>query len=246
MILILTGIARAASTWLEAIFLAAGERYALASVPRGPDPYRADLLACGLRDGHVYAGVFLSWDDLGLPNVRHPYRILHVRRDPRDILVSLYFSLKLSHGAGPLLDEWRAKLQGLSEEDGLLCLVEADAFLPPWMAILESYLDKGENDQCHALEFSELVANPYPHLKRYLESAGLTVDPQWLRDTLDARSFVRLSGGRAQGQEDAHHHFRKGVTGDWKHRFTPRVSARFRERHGPMLVRLGYEKDLAW
>jgi hypothetical protein len=246
MILILTGVARTASTWLEAIFLAVRERYDLGWVPRGPDPYRADLAAGGLRDGHIYAGVFLRWKQLGLETVRHPYRILHVRRDPRDLVVSVYYSMKLSHGAGPMLEQWRARLQSLSEEEGLLAIVEARDFLPPWMEILESFLDKGEADGCHALEFAELVANPYPHLKHYLESAGFEVDPQWFRDVLEARSFERLSGGRPPGEEDVNHHFRKGVTGDWRSHFTPRTIALFKERHGQALIRHGYEKDLGW
>jgi hypothetical protein len=246
MILILTGLPRAASTWLEAIFMAVRERYGLEWVPRGRDPYLADLAACGLKDGHIYAGIFLKWEELGLERVRHPRRILHVRRDPRDVLVSLYFSLKLSHGERPELGPWRQRLRNLPEEDGLIHLVEAPDFVPGWTAIVDSYRDKGASEGCLAVEFAEIVANPYPPLKRYLESANFAVDPEWLRDTLDARSFARLSGGRPPGQEDVNHHFRKGITGDWRNYFTPRVAERFKAAHGAALVRLGYETDLDW
>jgi lipopolysaccharide transport system ATP-binding protein len=246
MILILTGIGRTASTWLEAIFLAVRERYGLGWVPRGLENYLADLDACGLKDGHIYAGVFLSWEGLGLEKVRSPRRILHVRRDPRDVLVSVYFSLKLSHSARPEHEDWQEKLQTLSEEDGLLLLTEEENLLPLWIPILDSYREKGETEGCLALEFAEIVTNPYLHVKSYLESAGLDVDTQWLRDTLEARSFERLSGGRMPGQENVRHHYRKGTTGDWRNHFTPRVKERFRENYGPALVRLGYEKDLDW
>jgi len=247
MILILTSAPRSASTWLEAVFLAVRERYALGWVPRGDAPYRADLQAGGLRDGHIYPGVFLRWDELGLGGQRHPCYVLHVRRDPRDLLVSLYFSMKRSHVPAGILPGWRQRLLALPEEDGLLAIVSAhETFMTAWIAILESYLGKGEADRCHAVEFVELVGHPYAHLRAYLEAAGLGVDPDWLRDTLDARSFSRLAGGRSPGEEDVNHHFRKGISGDWRNRFTPRIAERFKALHGEALVRLGYEKDLDW
>jgi len=247
MILILTGTPRSASTWLEAVFLAVRERYDLGWVPRGDEPYRADLLAGGLRDRHVYPGVFLPFDELGLGAQRHPYRILHVRRDPRDVLVSLYFAMKHSHVPMGILPVWRERLLALSEAEGMLALVSAhETFMTPWIAILESYLGKGEEDCCLAVEFVDLVSRPHPYLRRYLEWAGFPVDLVWLRDTLDTRTFAHLSGGRSPGQEDVSHHFRKGVAGDWRRRFTPLVKNRFRELHGEALVRLGYERSLDW
>jgi len=37
-----------------------------------------------------------------------------------------------------------------------------------------------------------------------------------------------ISGGRKPGQEDLNSHFRKGIAGDWRDQFTPRIKAIFR------------------
>jgi hypothetical protein len=40
--------------------------------------------------------------------------------------------------------------------------------------------------------------------------------------------------------------FRKGTSGDWRNHFTAAHTAAFKEVAGPLLIELGYEKDLDW
>ncbi|MDP6875494.1 MAG: sulfotransferase domain-containing protein [Alphaproteobacteria bacterium] len=39
---------------------------------------------------------------------------------------------------------------------------------------------------------------------------------------------------------------RKGIKGDWKNHFTPRVANRFKEIAGETLIKIGYESDMNW
>jgi lipopolysaccharide transport system ATP-binding protein len=55
-----------------------------------------------------------------------------------------------------------------------------------------------------------------------------------------------LSGGRSKGTEDPVSHYRKGIAGDWRNYFTPRVADAFKKRFGDILIAAGYEKDLNW
>ena len=58
-------------------------------------------------------------------------------------------------------------------------------------------------------------------------------------------SFEQKSG-RKPGQEDQKSFARKGVSGDWRNKFTPEHKARFKEIAGDLLIELGYEKDKNW
>jgi hypothetical protein len=60
---------------------------------------------------------------------------------------------------------------------------------------------------------------------------------------LERRSYRRLSGGRAKGQEDPSSHYRKGQAGDWRNHFTPELAARFDAAYGGLLARLGYAAE---
>ena len=58
--------------------------------------------------------------------------------------------------------------------------------------------------------------------------------------------FEKYAKGRSKGQEDTGSHYRRGVGGDWVNHFEPEHVARFKERHGDLLLKLGYESDPDW
>jgi hypothetical protein len=243
-ILIHTSVGRTASTWMESILLALCEELPLRCEPRGPDAYRERVAGPGLEDDTVHPAVFLRWDELALERCPHPWRVFHVRRDPRDCLVSGYFANLHSHAPSPEIDRRRARLRAMSEEEGLVWLI--GDYLSPRLEILTSYLGRTRRDGCMTVEFADLVARPVAHVRRMLRFAGWHLPRRTVRGLVESRGFARHTGGRRPGEEDVHHHFRKGVPGDWKHHFTPRVTEAFKEALGKPLIELGYERSLEW
>jgi hypothetical protein len=101
------------------------------------------------------------------------FRGVHVVRDPRDVLVSSYFSHRESHPTQnwPELRAHRKELQGVDEEQGLLlemaCRAEQFADLGAW-----------QYDDPRVLEWKmeALVADPGMHFRKLLEFWGLAWD----------------------------------------------------------------------
>lgn len=243
MILINAGVARTATTWIEGVLFDLRNHLGLDWAPRGNASYLEDLATSGLRDRHIYVGVFLSWKDLRLESIRSPYCILHIRRDPRDLLISNYYALRYSHVQSQEVDVQRKVLQGLSEEEGLL---HTAMLLSSSVNVMKTYIGKGPADRCLNVEFAEITRKPALFMKQYFRMAGLSC-PAWrLWRTLRYRSFKNMSSGRAPGVEDVAHHFRKGVSGDWPRLFTPKVKERFKSLYGKTLIELGYESNLDW
>ncbi len=206
----------------------------------------------------------------------HDFRGFHVIRDPRDMIVSGYFSHKNSHPAHPDFNPWmvehRARLQACDREDGLIQEID-------YSSAYFEHMRSWDYHHPRVLEtrFEVLTRNPRQEFARILEFIGIELVPEgkmqrawrrlasWsgrlltrsdcpiyrvcarhLHDILDQQSFRQLSGGRAVGQEDAHHHFRKGVAGDWRQHFTPRIKKVFKDRFGDLLLQLGYEQSDDW
>ncbi len=169
-------------------------------------------------------------------------RAFMVVRDPRDIVVSWYFSMMISHPTkGGKLDGIRQELQELDKEDGLLHAIWAlDERAGMWNA-LRSWVD-AERARTMVVKFRDLTSpDEGPAVfKRIMDHCDIPVPFEDVKALYDRHSFEKMSG-RKRGQEDEGAHLRKGVAGDWKNHFSPRVMARLREASGDLVEALGYE-----
>ncbi len=73
-----------------------------------------------------------------------------------------------------------------------------------------------------------------------------TLPKPTLKVILARLAFERSSGGRPTGTAAPGQKYRKGIAGDWRNYFTPRVAAAFQERYGALLLARGYETDSNW
>jgi hypothetical protein len=116
------------------------------------------------------------------------------------------------------------------------------------------------------LEFTRIfnflgIESPWPGLQPMIRMAvahlgwrfckrpmplGTTLPMPVLRYLVDRYSFQHRSQGRRPGQENQTHHYRKGIAGDWRNYFTPRITAAFKEGYGDLLIQLGYESSSDW
>ncbi|WP_022834891.1 sulfotransferase domain-containing protein [Salisaeta longa] len=215
------------------------------------------------------------------------HRGVHVVRDPRDVLVSAYFSHLRSHPTDewPALQPHRAALQAADKDEGLLLELafSQDVFdaMAAWdygqahvlelkMEVLTAapldgftqiadffgWLDAPAGGVRKTVRQAQLRWNRLSHKGKRL-TGGWPLLPlprrrlasmphDQLVRILEAKSFKKLSGGRARGEEKRSSHYRKGVPGDWANHFTPAVTDAFKARYGDLLVRLGYASNQSW
>jgi Sulfotransferase domain len=170
----------------------------------------------------------------------------HVVRDPRDVVVSGYFSHLQSHpDAGwPRLRFFRPYLQSLSKEDGLMCEM---LFSGIYLQQLLSW-DYEAKPSILEIRFEDMTANPFGAFQKILTHLGLMerLGQQNLSAILQRNTFEKLSGGRSPGQEDRSSHYRLGIPGDWRNHFTKEHVAYFKSLYNPLLLKLGYEDREDW
>lgn len=283
---------KCASQYIKAIFLRATALLGMtpsrvdnfaAALPLGyhtREPYLT-LLAehrARLRDDPAVVLCLTNGDAeaVALLEQRGGYRGFHVIRDPRDVLVSAYFSHLYSHpirADGGWIAEFRRQLGAApGVERGLRLELEFNA---PVFAAMGAW--DYANPHIYETRYETLIADPVAEFRRIFNFlsvttprlglttlAGLLIDrvrtqrakrPMPARTTLPLpllqrlvarNAFEQQSGGRRPGEENAHHHYRKGVAGDWRTYFTPQVTAAFKERYGDLLIGLGYERSCGW
>jgi len=292
MIRVYFGHHKCASQYIKAIFLKATAL--LGMTPSRVDNFAAEL-PLGYHTREPYIALLAEHRDrllhdpavvwcltngdneaVALLAQRGDYRGFHVIRDPRDVLVSAYFSHLYSHpirSDGGWIAEMRRQLAAAPDvEAGLLLELDYNA---PIFASMGAW--DYANLSVYETRYETLIADPVAEFCRIfnflgvatprlglITLPGLLLDrerkrragrPMPPRTTLPlpvlqrmvARNdFERQAGGRQPGQEDARHHYRKGVAGDWRNHFTPRVADAFKARYGQVLIHLGYERSLDW
>ncbi len=233
--------AKAGSTWLDRIF-----RQLLGPLvaPRGYTAAREvgfDTSKYVFPPGRFYSAMFLSYEEfLAHPELEHARRFV-VLRDPRDTVVSNYFSLKVSHPpdekgqVAPL----RSALEGMNEEEGMLfCMSKMRPLGPRQLAWWRS----GEL----IYKYEDLIRDDITLLSDLiLDQLKLPLSSKRVRKVILENQFeARFK--RPLGTVDVNSHGRVGAPGNWRKHFTPPVAAEFIEHFGDALLAGGYEKDHGW
>jgi hypothetical protein len=177
--------------------------------------------------------------------IRKPqkYRTFFILRDPRDIVVSWYFSTKYSHPLIGGIAERRRDLANLSLQDGLRYAIDTlhDAGL---FMIQRTWLDVPNDEENVAIfKYEDLATSNSAFLGALFPYLGIDLPERMSRWLCRRHAFAVHSGGRQQNVEDKRSHYRKGVPGDWVDYFDSDTMAHFKKVTTDLVDVLGYAAD---
>lgn len=192
----------------------------------------------------IISPLYLRYPDFNKLQKPNTYKIFYIARDPRDLIISNYFSLKYSHDPyNPYILKMREKLNLMSRDDGITEII--NSFTAGTKRTLEGWFtQKSENIKLILFEdiFGERQFEVFSEVLKHCD-IDLSMDE--IKTLLEKYSFKNISG-RKQGKEDVKHHYRKGMPGDWKNYFTEQQKDIFKNLSGNLLITCGYEKDNNW
>ena len=177
------------------------------------------------------------------PSIPKParFKAFYVVRDPRDALVSWYFSARFSHRPIDPIPWLRARLEAVDFEDGMIFLVDA---LANWgfFECQRSWFARGRADPAvRIFRYEDLARDETAFLRDLLGYLGVEMSDQEFRGLCERHAFARYAKGRDKGMEDHSSHYRRGASGDWREKFTGKIRAHFRATTGDLAAVLGYE-----
>jgi len=169
------------------------------------------------------------------------YKTIFVMRDPRDVVVSWYYSSKFSHPTIGPIERIRQDLQRRSQADGLLFTIDHLADFGLFEA-QRSWSDAPAIDaNVLLLRYEDLVGpDGLASIERLLLHCDIRIPANEVEPLMRAHTFEKLSG-RVRGNEDTHAHYRKGIAGDWRNHFNDAIQARFTQTTGDLIERWRYE-----
>jgi hypothetical protein len=205
-----------------------------------PTHYTARLLKVTVKEGYIYPAAYITkWTFNRLKKPRNSRHFV-ILRDLRDVLVSAYFSFKITHPEVERVASIRKALNAREVEAGMLWLLKG--WLRGEAKISSSWIDNRKD----WIRYEDLLKNDLGILEEVLiDRCNLDIDRALFGEHVLSCRFSRVSG-RTPGQEDFNSHYRKGVAGDWRNHFTPKIKRAFKWRYGSLLLKSGYEKNHEW
>lgn len=165
------------------------------------------------------------------------YRAFFVFRDPRDLVVSSYFSTRDSHTPMGDIPEVRRALRDKSKKDGLLFLIDDLARKGRFKAV-RSWANAPATEAVRLVRYEDLTGDRQrDEIDRLLRHCGIVVPPGELATLLERYSFARMDVRQRTGSTS---HYRKGEPGDWRNHFDADIHDAFTRATGDLVARLGY------
>lgn len=194
----------------------------------GSPPLSASDCALGLPTKHVAPWTLRNW----LPD----WRIVQFLRDPRDVLVSLFYhdlahfdrfiDVMVDTRHTDLRRDWKERYFGLRFEQ------------------MRDYLKPEPADQLRlVVRYEDSLADAAAELCRISRFLGIEPDERSAAKIAERYHFRTVTGGNTERRNSA---IRSGKAGDWRRYFDRDLIEILGEPFRELVVRLGYEPDDGW
>ena len=207
-----------------------------------PRNQRPKLQSCVMH-GHMLPTPFMK-------------NVFCVFRDGRDVMVSSYFHRLFQNDRNPPIMVERTR-KALNFEDYDNVRENMPRFIQytfesrkksinpnqfTWSHFVNAWIDK---DVCK-IKYEDMLAEGRATLARALEEVtGKEIDKERVDIIIKKYSFENQAK-RERGKEDKTSFLRKGVSGDWREKFSNEAARMFNIYAGCELIKLGYEPDSSW
>lgn len=177
---------------------------------------------------------YQSYEEIVKPN---NYKTIYVYRDPRDLIVSWYYSMKYSHGLMGKVYKHRSNLEKLNDEDGIsYCIKHFQLKL----SFMKDWFLNCKDENVIFVKFEDLTANPVNEFSAIFERCNIEITESELKRVLGnytkekMRERNKKNGGKVS-------HYRKGGK-SWEELFTEKHHSLFKRVNGDIVNLLGYKE----
>ncbi|WFE24461.1 sulfotransferase domain-containing protein [Solwaraspora sp. WMMD937] len=188
--------------------------------------------------GRVASSLFVGYKRFEAIPKPEKYRAFFVMRDPRDIVVSSYFSLRNSHTPMGDVLHHRKILKEKPRKEGLLYIINHLAEKNLFSA-LRSWVVAPSAETFRLFRYEDLTGERQAdEVEELMRHCGIALPPAELAALLDRHGFSRMRKNRLETGPTAH--YRKGKAGDWLNHFDDDIYEAFVATTGNLVELCGY------
>lgn len=166
------------------------------------------------------------------------YKTVYTLRDPRNLIISWYYSVLKSHKETPQILPVRKKLQSLSLEQGIEYSIK---YLSYKLINFHSWVDLGSIDEnVIFIKFEDITTKPYQYFSTIFTFMNIQIPDDELKTILLDYSKEKMrEKEKMRNNKHKEFHYRTQVT-DYKSVFTEQHYEIFENTYGNILEKLNY------
>ncbi len=230
-------VRKTASQWIKAMLGDPVVYRHSGLLPYDPRPYRWRHPQA-FPPGRAVSCLFLSHKKFTTVPKPDRYRTFFVLRDPRDIVVSSYFSTRSSHTPMGDIPAVRKVLQEKPQKEGLLYVISHLSQKGTFRNLRAWALSPGA-EHVRLFRYEDLTGERQAEeVDQLMRHCGISLPSSALAELLSRYSFSRMRGDREAAGSVSH--YRKGKPGDWRNHFDDDIYDAFAEATGDLVELLGY------
>ncbi|WFE39361.1 sulfotransferase domain-containing protein [Micromonospora sp. WMMD998] len=230
-------VRKTGSQWIKALFSDPAVYRHCGLLPYDPRFYPGGATA-PVPAGRTGLAIFLSHKRFEAVPKAGTYRAFFVIRDPRDVVVSSYFSLRNSHAPMGDIPQARQALQELPKKDGMLYVIDRLRDKKQF-GQMRSWAQARPAETFRLFRYEDLTGERQAdEVDRLLRHCGITLPPAELESLLARYSFTKMKKDKETPGRISH--YRKGAAGDWRNHFDDEIYAAYTAAAGDLAEVLGY------
>jgi hypothetical protein len=192
--------------------------------------------------GPIYNCGYDDW----IRNKRKGQKALVVLRDPRDRMISWIYSVLYSHVNEPYSQYIRNKFNQYDDKEKIkLANVAAVTEFSGIAAKYRSWFGVKEDKNLYVTTYEKLLNDSVGEFSQILDKLSFSVPIESLKKAVDLLSFEARSG-RQRGDENNNSHYRSGIVGGWKTKFSEEDCDIWKAVFQNILTAGGWESDENW
>ncbi|MBT4530469.1 MAG: sulfotransferase domain-containing protein [Phycisphaerae bacterium] len=248
-ILFIAGLPKSGSTWIEKMVSSyeGYHEYLLPAIAKH------ELLTGGSHDFEMPNGMFDHLQKMLVLTKMHSHgsknnvdilekagiRYVVLHRDLRDVAVSYHFYVCNT----PWHPEY-PKHKNKRVQEGLE--IFGNRMLPAYVHWVRSWKQNAVPEHSVQIRYEDMIINPLEGMTKITTLFELDNSKETIGRIVDAHSFKNMSGGRDSGTSSDSAFARKGVAGDWKNHFTPKLREQYGKIIAEFLIETTDEVDDSW
>ncbi|WDQ00375.1 sulfotransferase domain-containing protein [Micromonospora chalcea] len=230
-------VRKTGSQWIKALFSDPAVYRHCGLLPYDPRFYSGGATA-PVPAGRVGLAIFLSHKRFEAVPKAGSYRAFFVIRDPRDVVVSSYFSLRNSHAPMGDIPQARKALQELPKKEGMLYVIDRLRDKKQF-GQMRSWAVAPSDETFRLFRYEDLTGERQTEeVDQLLRHCGITLPPAELEALLARYSFTKMKKSKETPGRISH--YRKGASGDWRNHFDDDIYAAYTKAAGDLAEILGY------